>query len=167
MVSLLPFSPPRIMDLPTYLLPLISDPSRNPRLFHLLIDFAILFFFEILCWIFPCTSWLQPQGDHIELHQKRHGRRLDYEERKRKREAREVHKRSKDARKVLPDLKVYPRFGLLFMCSCCWWLRAFYYRSCLVLRGRGSPRSDMLRKRRWRRRKCLLATSVILLILKQ
>jgi len=42
-----------------------------------------------------------PQGDHIELHQKRHGRRLDYEERKRKREAREVHKRSKDARKLL------------------------------------------------------------------
>jgi ribosome biogenesis protein NSA2 len=44
--------------------------------------------------------WLQPQGDHIELHQKRHGKRLDHEERKRKREAREVHRRSKDARNV-------------------------------------------------------------------
>ncbi|BAF22519.1 ribosome biogenesis protein NSA2 homolog [Oryza sativa Japonica Group] len=42
-----------------------------------------------------------PQGDHIELHQKRHGRRLDYEERKRKRAAREVHKRSRDARQLL------------------------------------------------------------------
>ncbi|KAF8774927.1 hypothetical protein HU200_005150 [Digitaria exilis] len=29
-------------------------------------------------------------GDHIELHQKRHGKRLDYEERKRKRQAREL-----------------------------------------------------------------------------
>ena len=69
--------------------------------------------FPVLCIV------LQPQGDYIELHQKRHGRRPDYEERKRKREAREVHKRSKDARKVLSDLIVYPRFGLLFMCSCC------------------------------------------------
>ncbi|GJN31762.1 hypothetical protein PR202_gb20220 [Eleusine coracana subsp. coracana] len=42
-----------------------------------------------------------PQGDHIELHQKRHGRRPDYEERKRKREAREVKKRSQQARKLL------------------------------------------------------------------
>ncbi|KAG8099132.1 hypothetical protein GUJ93_ZPchr0013g35166 [Zizania palustris] len=42
-----------------------------------------------------------PQGDHIELHQKRHGRRLDYDERKRKREAREVHRRSKEAQKLL------------------------------------------------------------------
>ncbi|PWZ29446.1 Ribosome biogenesis protein NSA2 [Zea mays] len=33
---------------------------------------------------------LQPQGDHIELHQKRHGKRLDHEECKRKREAREL-----------------------------------------------------------------------------
>jgi len=32
-----------------------------------------------------------PQGEHIELHRKRHGYRLDYHERKRKREAREVH----------------------------------------------------------------------------
>ncbi|KAK1650147.1 hypothetical protein QYE76_067952 [Lolium multiflorum] len=42
-----------------------------------------------------------PQGDYIELHQKRHGRRLDYADRKRKREAREVHERSKQARKLL------------------------------------------------------------------
>ncbi|CAD6212498.1 unnamed protein product [Miscanthus lutarioriparius] len=32
---------------------------------------------------------------------KRHGKRLDHEERKRKREAREVHRRSKDARNLL------------------------------------------------------------------
>ncbi|KAI6179842.1 Ribosome biogenesis protein NSA2-like protein [Aphelenchoides besseyi] len=36
-----------------------------------------------------------PQNEHIELHQKRHGRRLDHEERKRKRAAREPHLRSK------------------------------------------------------------------------
>ncbi|KAH8921092.1 TGF beta-inducible nuclear protein 1 [Atractiella rhizophila] len=34
------------------------------------------------------------QGDYIEEHIKRHGRRLDYEEKKRKRQAREVHKSS-------------------------------------------------------------------------
>jgi ribosome biogenesis protein NSA2 len=48
----------------------------------------------------PAGIALQPQGDYIELHQKRHGRRLDYAERKRKREAREVHTRSKQAQKV-------------------------------------------------------------------
>ncbi|KAL5659633.1 hypothetical protein ACJX0J_032796, partial [Zea mays] len=52
--------------------------------------------------IFPrARVLLQPQGDHIELHQKRHGKRLDHEERKRKREAREVHRRSKDARNLI------------------------------------------------------------------
>jgi hypothetical protein len=30
----------------------------------------------------PPTSHLQPQNEHIELHRKRHGRRLDYEERR-------------------------------------------------------------------------------------
>ncbi|KAL5709121.1 Ribosome biogenesis protein [Ranunculus cassubicifolius] len=43
-----------------------------------------------------------PQGDYIELHQKRNGYRLDHTERKRKREAREVHNRSKKARKFQP-----------------------------------------------------------------
>lgn len=42
-----------------------------------------------------------PQNEHIELHRKRYGRRLDYEERKRKKEAREVHKRSAYAQKAL------------------------------------------------------------------
>mmetsp|Transcript_3285 Transcript_3285/g.9512 ORF Transcript_3285/g.9512 Transcript_3285/m.9512 type:complete len:261 (-) Transcript_3285:187-969(-) len=42
-----------------------------------------------------------PQGEYMDLHRKRHGRRLDYEEKKRKREAREVHKRSKYAQKVI------------------------------------------------------------------
>lgn len=41
-----------------------------------------------------------PQNEHIEQHQKRYGRRLDHEERTRKREAREVHKRSKFLRTV-------------------------------------------------------------------
>jgi len=31
-----------------------------------------------------------PQNEHIELHRKRHGYRLDYHERKRKKEARAV-----------------------------------------------------------------------------
>eukprot|EP00884_Botryococcus_braunii_P019149 jgi/Botrbrau1/5918/Bobra.0366s0092.1 len=42
-----------------------------------------------------------PQGEHIELHQKRHGFRLDYHEKKRKKEARQVHKRSKIAQRTL------------------------------------------------------------------
>jgi ribosome biogenesis protein NSA2 len=42
-----------------------------------------------------------PQGEHIELHRKRHGRRLDYEERTRKREARSVKKRSRIAQTAL------------------------------------------------------------------
>jgi len=41
-----------------------------------------------------------PQGDHIELHRKRFGYRLDYFERKRKKEARAGHKRSQFAQKV-------------------------------------------------------------------
>ncbi|XP_076942415.1 uncharacterized protein LOC143612279 [Bidens hawaiensis] len=42
-----------------------------------------------------------PQGDYIEQHRKRNGYRLDHFERKRKKEAREVHKRSQTAQKAL------------------------------------------------------------------
>ncbi|KAI3898132.1 hypothetical protein MKX03_021731, partial [Papaver bracteatum] len=42
-----------------------------------------------------------PQGDYIELYQKRNGYRLDHFERKRKREAREVHKRSSRAQTTI------------------------------------------------------------------
>lgn len=41
-----------------------------------------------------------PQHEHMERHMKLHGRRLDHEERTRKREARLVHKRSEFAQKV-------------------------------------------------------------------
>jgi ribosome biogenesis protein NSA2 len=41
-----------------------------------------------------------PQGDYIELHQKRHGHRLDKEERERKKEARSAKKRSQFAQSV-------------------------------------------------------------------
>jgi ribosomal protein S8E len=41
-----------------------------------------------------------PQNEHIELHRKRHGRRLDYEERKRKKEAREPRVRAATAKKL-------------------------------------------------------------------
>jgi len=41
-----------------------------------------------------------PQNEHIELHRKRHGYRLDYHERRRKKEAREPHERAQKARKL-------------------------------------------------------------------
>ncbi|KAL0227398.1 hypothetical protein P9112_014722 [Eukaryota sp. TZLM1-RC] len=41
-----------------------------------------------------------PQNEHIELHLKRHGRRLDYHERQRKREAREPHRIAKESKSV-------------------------------------------------------------------
>ena len=43
---------------------------------------------------------IMPQNEHIELHRKRHGRRLDYEERKRKKEAREPRVRAATAKKL-------------------------------------------------------------------
>lgn len=42
-----------------------------------------------------------PQNDHIALHRKRHGYRLDYHERKRKREGREAHTRALKAKKMI------------------------------------------------------------------
>lgn len=42
-----------------------------------------------------------PQGEHIELHRKRHGFRLDHHEKKRKKEARSVHKRAAFAQKAI------------------------------------------------------------------
>ncbi|GJY24201.1 putative ribonuclease H-like domain-containing protein [Tanacetum coccineum] len=47
------------------------------------------------------STLTMPQGDYIELHRKRNGYRLDYHDKKRKREAREVHKSSKLARNVI------------------------------------------------------------------
>lgn len=41
-----------------------------------------------------------PQHEHMEMHRKRHGVRLDAAEKKRKKEAREVHRRSQFAQKV-------------------------------------------------------------------
>lgn len=41
-----------------------------------------------------------PQNEYIELHRKRHGRRLDHEERKRKKEAREPRVRAATAKKL-------------------------------------------------------------------
>ena len=45
-------------------------------------------------------SFQMPQNEHIELHRKRHGRRLDHEERQRKKEAREPRRRAKKAKKL-------------------------------------------------------------------
>ena len=41
-----------------------------------------------------------PQHEHMERHRKLHGRRLDADERDRKKEARSAHKRSEFAQKV-------------------------------------------------------------------
>jgi len=41
-----------------------------------------------------------PQNDYMDLHRKRHGRRLDHEERMRKKEARQVHEVSTKAKKL-------------------------------------------------------------------
>lgn len=41
-----------------------------------------------------------PQNEYIELAQKRHGKRYDHDERKRKKEAREVHEKSAKAQKL-------------------------------------------------------------------
>lgn len=41
-----------------------------------------------------------PQNEYIELHQKRHGRRIDYEEKKRKKESRLPHELSQKAQKL-------------------------------------------------------------------
>ena len=54
-----------------------------------------------------------PQNDYIDLHIKRHGRRLDYEERKRKKEARkprELAKKAKTLRKIKAKLYNKERF---------------------------------------------------------
>lgn len=41
-----------------------------------------------------------PQNDYVDLHRKRHGRRLDHEERTRKKEARMVHERAAKSKKL-------------------------------------------------------------------
>ncbi|KFP61221.1 Ribosome biogenesis protein NSA2, partial [Phaethon lepturus] len=43
----------------------------------------------------------QPQNEYIELHRKRYGYRLDYHERRRKKEGREAHERSRKAKKMI------------------------------------------------------------------
>ena len=51
-----------------------------------------------------------PQGDHIDLHRKRYGERLDAEETRRKKEARSAHKRAEYAKKVLGiKAKIYAK----------------------------------------------------------
>ncbi|NXC66519.1 NSA2 protein, partial [Anhinga anhinga] len=43
----------------------------------------------------------QPQNEHIELHRRRYGYRLDHHERRRKKEGREAHERSRRAKKMI------------------------------------------------------------------
>lgn len=49
-----------------------------------------------MCFSHP----FQPQNEHIELHRKRHGYRLDYHEKKRKKEGRKPHEMAKKAKKL-------------------------------------------------------------------
>uniref|UniRef100_A0A2I3H2C9 Uncharacterized protein n=1 Tax=Nomascus leucogenys TaxID=61853 RepID=A0A2I3H2C9_NOMLE len=42
-----------------------------------------------------------PQNEYTELHHKHYGYRLDYYEKKRKKESREAHERSKKAKKII------------------------------------------------------------------
>lgn len=53
----------------------------------------------LVVWMFSCLL------QHIELHRKRYGQQLNHETKKRKREAREVHKRAEYAQKAI-GLKV-------------------------------------------------------------
>lgn len=61
----------------------------------------IEFFVSECAEFFVFLVSLAAAGDHIDLHRKRHGYRPDYFERKRKKDAREVHKRAAFAQKVL------------------------------------------------------------------
>lgn len=101
-----------------------------------------------------CRCFSQPQGDYIELHRKRHGYRLDHFDRKRKKEAREVHKRSAYAQKVgsltLSDCLIvclFPILGGKIVDFSFWvfgWLDGCRL---LVLRVRCLPRSGTRRRR--------------------
>lgn len=104
--------------------------------------------------------WEQPQGDHIELHRKRHGYRLDHFERKRKKEAREVHKRSAYAQKV--GLRYWLGvLGVVFPhCMPCDLRRipiSLMFSQILnrlwVSKEKCLPRSVMRRRHWWRKRK--------------
>lgn len=53
------------------------------------------------CGVLTCVSCMQ----YIELHRKRYGQQLNHETKKRKKEAREVHKRAEYAQKAI-GLKV-------------------------------------------------------------
>eukprot|EP00940_MAST-03C_sp_MAST-3C-sp2_P002151 g2151.t1 len=68
------------------------------KLFEVMRAFSKIKRFEMLTMFLSSRN--MPQNEHIELHQKRHGRRMDFHERVRKREARMVHKRAKFAQKV-------------------------------------------------------------------
>jgi len=50
--------------------------------------------------LFVCDQKIMPQNEHIELHRKRHGYRLDYFEKQRKKEARKPHEMAEKARKL-------------------------------------------------------------------
>ena len=50
--------------------------------------------------VYMFVFFLQPQNEHIELHRKRHGYRLDYHEKKRKKEGRMPHEMAEKAKKL-------------------------------------------------------------------
>ncbi len=81
---------------------------------------------------------LQPQGDHIDLARKRHGYRPDYFERKRKKDAREVHKRAAFAQKVCSSHHL-----LVVRLSFSWleyWCKSLWYSILDIVFWRAKPR---------------------------
>ncbi|KAI4323671.1 hypothetical protein L6164_023258 [Bauhinia variegata] len=72
-------------------------PAASPLLIFPVQSLNLLVLFRFSKSFLNCDSL----GDYIELHRKRHGYRLDHFERKRKKEAREVHKHSAIAQKAL------------------------------------------------------------------
>lgn len=125
--------------------------------------YALLYtdvFLMIFCDVKICEQ--QPQGDYIELHRKRYGRRPDHFERKRKKDAREVHKRSQIAQKVPFFLNNSTSFHFLFQFSHMFYCMKFELKFCFsfcaknrlwVSRVRCLLRSGMLKRPKWRKRK--------------
>lgn len=106
-----------------------SSPSPDATLILVFFNLSIslFFFFFLFFFLLRCVVCEQPQGDHIELHQKRHGFRPDHFERKRKKEAREVHKRSAFAQKVRAFAKNYDFFFHSILLSFGPWIFIFIF----------------------------------------
>lgn len=73
---------------------------RNSTKPHYSVDLAASFWIYLSRQVQPLNTAKMPQNEYMERWRKLHGRRLDHEERHRKRTAREGHKSSQDAQKL-------------------------------------------------------------------